>query len=84
MFLGYSTSSKAYKVYKKRTSFVKETVPVIFAEFDPPFVRKVTTSDKDNDLFVLKIIADGSSSSNINQEAKKERNKAKGRNFSIS
>ena len=35
IFLGYSTHSKAYRVYNKRTMIIEESVNIVFDEFDP-------------------------------------------------
>ena len=34
IFLGYSTTSKAFRVFNKRTLIVKESVHVVFDEFN--------------------------------------------------
>ena len=36
IFLGYSLTSKAFRVFNKRTLVVEESIPVIFDESNPP------------------------------------------------
>ncbi|KAH9778649.1 hypothetical protein KPL71_007414 [Citrus sinensis] len=45
IFLGYSNSSKAYKVYNKRTLVVEESMHVTFDETNPSFTEKVVVDD---------------------------------------
>ena len=40
IFLGYSTSSKAYRVFNKRTIVVEESMHVVFDESNPLDPRK--------------------------------------------
>ena len=44
IFLGYSSTSKAYRVYNKRTMKVMETVNVLIDESSIPVLRKVLRS----------------------------------------
>ena len=44
IFLGYSSTSKAYQVYNKRTIKVMETVNVLIDESSIPVLRKVLKS----------------------------------------
>ena len=51
IFLGYSNSSKAYRVYNKRTSVVEESMHVTFDESNPFSAEKgVANDDADGDL----------------------------------
>ncbi|KAH9724699.1 hypothetical protein KPL70_007586 [Citrus sinensis] len=45
IFLGYSNSSKAYRVYNKRTLVVEESMHVTFDEFNPSSTEKVVVDD---------------------------------------
>ena len=50
IFLGYSISSKAYRVFNKRTLVVEESVHVIFDETNDKSSRKEDVLDDDVDL----------------------------------
>ncbi|KAH9743963.1 Integrase catalytic domain-containing protein [Citrus sinensis] len=51
IFLGYSNSSKAYRVYNKRTLVVEESMHVTFDESNPSSTKKVIVdSDADEEL----------------------------------
>ncbi|KAH9698155.1 hypothetical protein KPL71_023904 [Citrus sinensis] len=51
IFLGYSNSSKAYRVYNKRTLVVEESMHVTFDESNPSSVEKgVANDDADGEL----------------------------------
>ena len=45
IFLGYSSTSKAYRVYNKRTMTVEESIHVNFDESNPLEPRKVSCDD---------------------------------------
>ncbi|KAH9762965.1 hypothetical protein KPL70_001008 [Citrus sinensis] len=45
IFLGYSNSSKAYRVYNKRTLVVEESMHITFDESNPSFTEKVVVDD---------------------------------------
>ncbi|KAH9780838.1 hypothetical protein KPL71_008242 [Citrus sinensis] len=45
IFLGYSNSSKAYRVYNKRTLVVEESMHVTFDESNPSSTEKVVVND---------------------------------------
>ena len=45
IFLGYSNSSKAYRVHNKITLVVEESMHVIFDEFNPSSTEKVVVDD---------------------------------------
>ena len=45
VFLGYSNSSKAYRVYNKRTLVVEESMYVTFDEFNPSSTEKIVVDD---------------------------------------
>ncbi|KAH9651322.1 Integrase catalytic domain-containing protein [Citrus sinensis] len=45
IFLGYSNSSKAYRVYNKRTLVVEESMHVTFNESNPSSTEKVVVDD---------------------------------------
>ncbi|KAH9697694.1 Integrase catalytic domain-containing protein [Citrus sinensis] len=45
IFLGYSNSSKAYRVYNKRTLVVEESMHVTFDESNPSSTKKVVIDD---------------------------------------
>ncbi|XP_019231658.1 PREDICTED: uncharacterized protein LOC109212467 [Nicotiana attenuata] len=47
IFLGYSSQSKAYKIYNKRTQYVEESVHVIFDESHPSFEKN---AEEDQDV----------------------------------
>ncbi|KAJ9129110.1 hypothetical protein P3X46_034113, partial [Hevea brasiliensis] len=47
IFLGYSTSSKAYRVFNKRTLVVEELMYVVFDEANPFGPRKDMCCDYD-------------------------------------
>ena len=47
IFLGYSTSSRAYRVFNKRTLVVEESVNIIFDESDSESARKENILDDD-------------------------------------
>ncbi|XP_058005381.1 uncharacterized protein LOC131181352 [Hevea brasiliensis] len=47
IFLGYSTSSKAYKVFNKKTLVIEESIPVVFDEANPFGSRKDISCDDD-------------------------------------
>ncbi|KAL5545088.1 hypothetical protein UlMin_008872 [Ulmus minor] len=48
IFLGYSTSSKAFRVYNRRTLVVEESMHVIFDESNPLSFEKVVVCDDDD------------------------------------
>ena len=48
IFLGYSTSSKAFRVYNRRTLVVEESMHVIFDESNPLSSEKVVVHDDDD------------------------------------
>ena len=48
IFLGYSTSSKAFRVYNRRTLVVEESMHVIFYESNPLSSEKVVIHDDDD------------------------------------
>ena len=51
IFLGYSNSNKAYRVYNKRTLVVEESMHVTFDESNPSSTEKVVVdNDVDEDL----------------------------------
>ena len=50
IFLGYSTSSKAYKIYNKCTLVVEESIHVIFDEASNPSLRKEDSIDDDTSI----------------------------------
>ena len=51
IFLGYSNSSKAYRVYNKRTLVVEESMHVTFDESNPSSTGKIVIdNDVDEDL----------------------------------
>ena len=50
IFLGYSNSSKAYRVYNKRTLFVKKSMHVTFDESNPSSAEKVVVDDANEEL----------------------------------
>ena len=51
VFLGYSNSSKAYRVYNKRTLIVEESMHVTFDESNPSSMEKfVVDNDVDEEL----------------------------------
>ena len=45
IFLGYSNSSKTYRVYNKRTLVVEGSIHVTFDESNSSFVKKVVVDD---------------------------------------
>ena len=51
IFLGYSLTSKAFRVFNKRTLVVEKSIHVIFDESNPPF-RKDSLDD-DDDVGIL-------------------------------
>ena len=54
IFLGYSTTSKAYRVFNKRTNVVEESMHITFDEIDHS-LHKVIYNDVDDDLINLNI-----------------------------
>ena len=51
IFLGYSNSSKAYRVYNKRTLVVEESMHVTFDESNPSFAENwIIYDDADGEL----------------------------------
>ena len=48
IFLGYSTSSKAYRIFNKRTLVVEESMHVVFDESNPLDPRKDCVIIEDN------------------------------------
>ena len=44
-FLGYSNTSKTYRVYNKRTLVMEESMHVIFDESNPSSIEKVVDDD---------------------------------------
>ena len=50
IFLGYSTNSKAYRVFNKRTLVVKESILVIFDEANST-LKKVSLDDDDVEIY---------------------------------
>ena len=51
IFLGYSNSSKAYRVYNKRTLIVEESMHVTFDESNPSFTEiRVVNNDANGEL----------------------------------
>ena len=51
IFLGYSNSSKVYRVYTKKTLVVEESMYVTFDESNPSFAEKVViNNDADEEL----------------------------------
>ena len=51
LFLGYSLTSKAFRVFNKRTLVVEESIHVIFDESNPP--SRKDSFDDDNDVGIL-------------------------------
>ena len=51
IFLGYSLTSKAFRVFNKRTLVVEESIHVIFDESNPP--SRKNSFDDDNDVGIL-------------------------------
>ena len=45
IFLGYSSSSKAYRVFKKKTMIVEESVHVVFDESNESLERRESVND---------------------------------------
>ena len=45
IFLGYSNSRKAYRVYNKRILVVEESMHVTFDESNPSYMEKVVVDD---------------------------------------
>ena len=45
IFLGYSNSSKAYRVYNKRTLVVEESMHITFDKFNPSSAEKWAVND---------------------------------------
>ncbi|KAF7153420.1 hypothetical protein RHSIM_Rhsim01G0167100 [Rhododendron simsii] len=56
IFSGYSTSSKAYRVYNKRTNLVEESIHVSFDESNPCSPKII--NDDDDDIIATKDIND--------------------------
>ncbi|XP_070025549.1 uncharacterized protein [Nicotiana sylvestris] len=52
IFLGYSSQSKAYKIYNKRTQCIEESVHVIFDE-SYPSCEKSAEEDQDGELLLV-------------------------------
>ncbi|XP_070017750.1 uncharacterized protein [Nicotiana sylvestris] len=52
VFLGYSSQSKAYKIYNKRTQCIEESVHVIFYESHPSF-EKSAEEDQDGEPLLI-------------------------------
>ena len=50
IFLGYSNSSKTYRIYNKNTLVVEESMHVTFDESNPSSTEKVVDNDVDEDL----------------------------------
>ena len=50
VFLSYSTRSKAYRVYNKRTKIVEESMHVTFDETNPFESRKDSFDDVDEEM----------------------------------
>ena len=50
IFLGYSNSSKAYRVYNKRTLVMEESMHVTFDESNSSSGEKVVDNDADEEL----------------------------------
>ena len=50
IFLGYSSNSKAFRIYKKRTMIIKESIHVAFYETNPIRSRKEILDDIKNSL----------------------------------
>lgn len=48
IFLGYSLSSKAYRIYNKRTLVIEESMHVSFDETNPTKVEEVSCDDDDD------------------------------------
>jgi hypothetical protein len=46
IFLSYSFTSKAYKVYNHRTLVVKESIHVVFDKSNPFYLQKVKKVEK--------------------------------------
>jgi len=59
IFLGYSSSSIAYRVYNKRTLVVEESVHVPFDEIPPQVVGKVSSSFEVSRIITKDIVKDG-------------------------
>ena len=53
IFLGYSTNSKAYWVFNKRTLIVEESIHVVFDELNTSSITK--NLDDDEDLLEIRI-----------------------------
>ncbi|XP_070028621.1 intracellular protein transport protein USO1-like [Nicotiana sylvestris] len=52
IFLGYSSQTKAYKIYNKRTQYVEESVHVIFGE-SYPSCEKINKDDQDREPLLV-------------------------------
>ncbi|GKV48992.1 hypothetical protein SLEP1_g55766 [Rubroshorea leprosula] len=72
IFVGHSTSSKAYRVYNKRTKVVEESIHVVFDETNPICSRK-SCNDDDVDA-IGKQIKDINLKEDNTQEAQDEKN----------
>ena len=59
IFLDYSLTFKAFRVFNKRTLVVEESIHIIFDESNPPF-RKDSLDD-DDDVCILQENIDGAS-----------------------
>jgi len=59
IFLGYSSNSKAFRIYNKRTMIIEESIHVVFDETNPIISRKETLDDITNSLEDMHIHKEG-------------------------
>ena len=45
--MGYSTTSKGYKVYNKRTLVIEESMHVVFDEFNNSCPKKIVNDEEE-------------------------------------
>ena len=87
IFIGYSTHSKAYRIYNKRTNVVEESIHVAFDETNPTTSKSVDDDDVGlgDELQKLDIGESSNTSSQIPKEdpPKEEVNESQGINSNL-
>ncbi|GKV46075.1 hypothetical protein SLEP1_g53087 [Rubroshorea leprosula] len=74
IFVGYSTSSKTYRVYNKRTKVAEESIHVVFDETNPICFRKSCDDDDDDADAIGEKIKDINLKDDNTKEAQDEKN----------
>ena len=65
----YSITSKAYRVFNKRTLTIEESIHVVFDESDPQEPRKATCNDDDVTVILEKLNLEDKQEWEMNKES---------------